>query len=105
MLDWLGLPTAASAHAGDIDRLMVLVHWLMLVLFVGWSVFFVYVLIRFRATTQCPFPTLSSRSSACTTSQSRPTTTFAANTARRSKCRKSCKPTSPFGRGRESSSG
>ena len=27
---------------------MVLIHWLMLVLFVGWSIFFVYVLIRFR---------------------------------------------------------
>jgi cytochrome c oxidase subunit 2 len=27
---------------------MALVHWLMLVLFVGWSVFFVYVLVRFR---------------------------------------------------------
>jgi len=49
MLDWLGLPTAASAHAGDIDRIMVLVHWLMLVLFVGWSAFFIYVLVRFRA--------------------------------------------------------
>lgn len=48
MLGWLGLPVAASAHAGDVDRIMVLVHWLMLVLFVGWSVFFVYVLVRFR---------------------------------------------------------
>jgi cytochrome c oxidase subunit 2 len=27
---------------------MALVHWLMLVLFVGWSIFFVYVLVRFR---------------------------------------------------------
>jgi cytochrome c oxidase subunit II len=49
MLGWLGLPPAASAHAGDIDRLMVLVHWLMLVLFVGWGAFFVYVLVRFRS--------------------------------------------------------
>lgn len=48
MLEWLGMPVAASAHAGDIDRLMVLVHWLMLVLFVGWSIFFIFVLIRFR---------------------------------------------------------
>jgi cytochrome c oxidase subunit 2 len=48
MLGWLGLPVAASAHAGDVDRIMVLVHWLMLVLFVGWSVFFVTVLVRFR---------------------------------------------------------
>jgi cytochrome c oxidase subunit 2 len=48
MLDWLGMPVGASAHAGDVDRIMVLVHWLMLVLFVGWSVFFLYVLVRFR---------------------------------------------------------
>ena len=60
MLDWLGLPAAASAHAADIDRLMVLVHWLMLVLFVGWSVFFVYVLVRFRAGRQ-PEPTAGVR--------------------------------------------
>jgi cytochrome c oxidase subunit 2 len=42
------MPIAASAHAADIDRTMALVHWLMLVLFVGWSTFFVFVLIRFR---------------------------------------------------------
>ena len=47
MLEWLGLP-AGSAHAGDVDEIMVLVHWLMLVLFVGWSAFFLYVLVRFR---------------------------------------------------------
>jgi cytochrome c oxidase subunit 2 len=48
MLDWLGLPAAGSAHAADVDQLMVLVHWLMAVLFVGWSTFFIYVLVRFR---------------------------------------------------------
>ncbi len=48
MMDWLGMPVAASAHAGDVDRLMVLVHWLMLVLFVGWGTFFAFVLVRFR---------------------------------------------------------
>jgi cytochrome c oxidase subunit 2 len=48
MLEWLGLPVAASAHAADVDRTMVLVHWLMAVLLVGWSLFFVYMLIRFR---------------------------------------------------------
>src|SRR6185369_15346314 len=48
MLRWLGLPPAASAHAADIDNLIVLVHWLMLVLFVGWGLFFIYTLIRFR---------------------------------------------------------
>ena len=49
MLNWLGMPPAASAHAGEIDQMMVLVHWLMLVLFVGWGAFFVFVLVRFRA--------------------------------------------------------
>ena len=32
MLNYLGLPAAASSHAGDIDRIIALVHWLMLVL-------------------------------------------------------------------------
>ena len=32
MLRLLGLPVAASAHAGEIDNLIVLVHWLMAVL-------------------------------------------------------------------------
>ena len=49
MLEWLGLPVAASAHAAEVDHIMVLVHWLMLVLFVGWGGFFVYVLFRFRS--------------------------------------------------------
>src|SRR5947207_11024984 len=49
MLNFLGLPAAASTHAADIDHMQVLVHWLMLVLFVGWGAFFVFVLFRFRA--------------------------------------------------------
>ena len=48
MLNWLGMPPAASAHAGEIDQMMVLVHWLMLVLFVGWGAFLLYVLVKFR---------------------------------------------------------
>ena len=48
MLQWLGMPVAASAHAGQVDQIMVLVHWLMLLLFVGWSGFFIYVLVKFR---------------------------------------------------------
>ena len=48
MLNYLGLPAVASTHAGEIDQLIALVHWLMLVLFVGWGVFFVFVLFRFR---------------------------------------------------------
>jgi cytochrome c oxidase subunit II len=49
MLEYLGMPVAASAHAGEIDHMIVLVHWLMAVLFVGWGAFFVFVLFRFRS--------------------------------------------------------
>ncbi len=49
MLELLGLPPAASAHAAEIDHINVLVHWLMAVLFIGWGVYFLYVLVRFRA--------------------------------------------------------
>jgi cytochrome c oxidase subunit 2 len=48
MLSFLGLPVAASSHAGEIDQMLVLIHWLMAVLFVGWGLFFLYVLFRFR---------------------------------------------------------
>lgn len=44
-----GLPAAASAHAGDIDFVLGLEHWGMLALFVFFTVFFVYVLVRFRS--------------------------------------------------------
>ena len=47
MQELLGLPAAASSHAGDIDQMIVLIHWLMAVLFVGWGAFFVFVLFRF----------------------------------------------------------
>src|SRR5262245_59906768 len=52
MRDWLGLPVAAAAQAGRVDEIIVLVHWLMLVLFVGWTTFFVFVLVRFRRRAQ-----------------------------------------------------
>lgn len=48
MARWLGLPVQASAQAAGLDRITVLVHILMAVLFVGWSLYFVYVLARFR---------------------------------------------------------
>ena len=46
------LPPAASAHAADIDLVLTLVHVLMGVLFVGWSIYFAWVLVRFRARRQ-----------------------------------------------------
>jgi cytochrome c oxidase subunit II len=42
------LPPAASAHAGSIDSMLEHVHWMVLVLFAGWAVYFLYVLLRFR---------------------------------------------------------
>jgi cytochrome c oxidase subunit 2 len=48
MLNMLGLPVQASTHAGEIDQMISLVHWLMFILFVGWGIFFAYVLFRFR---------------------------------------------------------
>src|SRR5471032_1293956 len=49
MQNFLGSPIQASTHAAELDQMTVLVHWLMLVLFVGWGLFFLYVLFRFRA--------------------------------------------------------
>ncbi len=51
MLEFLNrwLPIDASAHGATLDRWTAIVHWLMLVLFVGWGIYFVYVLLRFRA--------------------------------------------------------
>jgi cytochrome c oxidase subunit 2 len=40
-------PAQASTHAAEVDQMTILVHWLMLVLFVGWGLFFIYVLFRF----------------------------------------------------------
>ncbi|HEY6357423.1 MAG TPA: hypothetical protein VIX35_04225, partial [Vicinamibacterales bacterium] len=42
------MPVAASAHAADIDFVLLLVHGLILVLFAGWGAYFVWVLVRFR---------------------------------------------------------
>ena len=49
MRELLGMPVAAAAHADGIDQIIVVVHWLMAVLFVGWGLFFLYTLVRFRA--------------------------------------------------------
>ncbi|HTL74184.1 MAG TPA: hypothetical protein VL863_12855 [bacterium] len=53
MKDWfaynvLGLPELASSNGQAVDDLMVYVHWLMLALFVGWSLYFGYTLWRFN---------------------------------------------------------
>lgn len=49
MGELLGLPAQASAHAGEIDQMIILIHYLMFILFIGWGIYFIWVLIRFRA--------------------------------------------------------
>ena len=49
---YLGLPLDGSSHGHEIDLMMSLVHWLMLLLFVFWAPFFLYTLYRFRASKQ-----------------------------------------------------
>jgi len=54
MKDWfahniLGLPELASTNGRAVDELLVYIHWLMLALFVGWIIYFGYVLWRFSA--------------------------------------------------------
>jgi cytochrome c oxidase subunit 2 len=48
MEKFLGFPLNASTHGAQLDYITGLVHWLMLVLFVGWGLFFLYTLVRFR---------------------------------------------------------
>jgi cytochrome c oxidase subunit II len=44
----LGLPALASEHGRDVDNLIIYIHYLMMVLFVGWMAYFVWVLFRFH---------------------------------------------------------
>jgi cytochrome c oxidase subunit 2 len=43
------MPPNYSAHGGELDALNLYVHWLMLILFVGWGLLFLFILMRFRA--------------------------------------------------------
>lgn len=45
---WTGITPAASEHAAGVDFMINVVHWFMLVLFVGWSFFFLKILWQFR---------------------------------------------------------
>jgi cytochrome c oxidase subunit II len=44
----LQLPVLASKHGADVDKLIIFVHYLMALLFLGWMIYFVYVLARFN---------------------------------------------------------
>ncbi len=48
------LPFNASTYGAPIDQLIVIIHLFMGLLFVGWGIFFVYCLIRFRARPNVP---------------------------------------------------
>ena len=43
----LGLPENYSAHGGSVDHMIMVVHWFMLALFVGWTIFFFVCLFKF----------------------------------------------------------
>ena len=43
------LPPNYSAHGHHVDNLIVWTHYLMFVLFVGWGVYFIYTLFKFRS--------------------------------------------------------
>ena len=42
------MPISAAEHGASLDRMSALVHWLMAILFVGWGLYFIFVLFRFR---------------------------------------------------------
>ncbi len=45
----LGLPVLASEHGAEVDKFIIYVHYLMIVLFVGWGAYFLYAIWRFRS--------------------------------------------------------
>ena len=47
MANLLGLPILAAEGGKPVDVLNGWVHWLMLILFVGWGAFFIYTIIKF----------------------------------------------------------
>ncbi len=49
ILHKLGLPVNISVQGTGIDEVNAITHWLMLVLFVGWGGFFIFSLVKFRA--------------------------------------------------------
>ena len=41
-------PAQATAHSGDVDRIMIMVHILMFAIFAGWMIYGTIALMRFR---------------------------------------------------------
>jgi len=48
ILKYFNLPVNASAHGHEVDMIIYLVHIVMLILFVGWGIFFIVALFKFR---------------------------------------------------------
>jgi cytochrome c oxidase subunit 2 len=46
--EFIGLPPNASEHGYQIDHILEFSHWFMGALFLGWSLFFIFVLFRFH---------------------------------------------------------
>lgn len=44
---FLGIPKNYSAHGGQVDHMIDVLHWFMFALFVGWTLFFLYCIFRF----------------------------------------------------------
>lgn len=42
------MPILASEHGKDVDYFILIIHWLMAALFIGWMAYFCYALFRFR---------------------------------------------------------
>jgi len=45
--EFIGLPKNYAAHGGNVDLLIDSIQWFMIILFVGWTLFFFYCLFRF----------------------------------------------------------
>jgi cytochrome c oxidase subunit 2 len=48
LIEALGITPNASLHGYAIDSMLEMLHWFMLVLFVGWGSFYAYTLWRFQ---------------------------------------------------------
>lgn len=46
--EWMGMPENGSAHGGDVGHMIDIITWAMIALFVGWSIFFLFCLVKFR---------------------------------------------------------
>lgn len=42
------MPPLFSEHGGAVDSLIIILHWFMILFFIGWGIFFTYCLVRFR---------------------------------------------------------